>query len=70
MEQLWTIREIAVYFRVKESVIRYWMRSSGLPYIKLGKHPRFDPADIKKWIKFYKSASFGVDNDGQVRRIT
>ena len=70
MEALWTIEETAEYFKVKESVIRYWMRSTGLPYIKLGKHPRFDPVDVKKWIKFYKSASYGVDADGEFRRIT
>lgn len=70
LEPLWTIEEAAAYFKVKESVIRYWMRASGLPYIKLGKHPRFDPIDISKWIKFYKSSSYGIDMDGEIRRIT
>lgn len=70
MEPLWTIKEAAKYFQVRESVIRYWMRTMGLPYIKLGKHPRFSREDIKKWIKFYKSASYGVDSDGEIRRIT
>lgn len=69
-DKLWTISDVSDFLQVKESIIRYWIRTSGLPHIKIGKQIRFDQRDVQKWVKFYKSASFGVDNDGEIRRIT
>lgn len=53
-EKLWTIDDVAEYFRVKPSVVKYWITSERLPCLKIGKHVRFDPEEIKEWIKCRK----------------
>jgi hypothetical protein len=54
-DHLWTISDLAAYLRVRPSLIKYWVYSSNLPHIKLGRNLRFDPADIKNWIMDHKS---------------
>ncbi len=55
LDKLWTIDDVAKYFQVRPSVIRYWVSNSGLPYIKIGKHYRFDSVDIQYWIESKKT---------------
>lgn len=49
-EKLWTCEDLARYCQVKISVVRYWLRNTDIPFIKLGRNYRFDPKDIKDWI--------------------
>lgn len=56
-EKLWTITDVAEYCQVKESVVRYWLYNTNLPYIKLGKHIRFRKEDVKEWIEGKCSAT-------------
>jgi len=35
-EKLLTIEDVAEFFQVKSSVIRYWIYNSDIPFIKLG----------------------------------
>lgn len=62
-EKLWTIEEVADFLQVKPSVIKYWIYNSEIPYIKLGKHYRFDHADIKDWIDCRKERQNHINTD-------
>ena len=70
MESLWTIKELGKFLKVSESVVRYWMRTKALPHIKLGKHTRFDPDDIIKWLTTHKSVSYCDESNAGLRRIS
>ena len=70
IEKLLTIEDVASYLRVKPSVIKYWIRTKALPYIRLGKHTRFDPADITRWLTAHKSISFCYDSNGDLKKIS
>jgi len=61
IEKLWTIEDVAEFFQVKVSVVKYWLYNLNLPYIKLGKHHRFDPKDLKAWIEIQKNGG-SIDN--------
>lgn len=53
MESWLTVDELASLLKVKKSwVYRQTMRSDlgAIPRIKVGKHLRFDPADVEPWI--------------------
>ncbi len=51
---LWTIENVAEFCQVKTSVVKYWLKNTDIPYIKIGKKVRFDPKDIKSWISEQK----------------
>ena len=61
-EKLWTIEDVAEFFQVKVSVVKYWLYNLNLPYIKLGKHRRFDPEDVMTWIEIQKTGG-NMSND-------
>jgi len=48
-DRLWTIDDVAEYLQVKNSVVRYWIHNERLPCLKIGKHLRFDPEDVREW---------------------
>jgi excisionase family DNA binding protein len=60
-DRLWTVEEIAAYLQVKPSVVRYWVQTESIPFIRLGRQVRFDTEEINIWIKQCKS--------GQSRRL-
>ena len=47
---LWTIANVSRYLRVKPSLVKYWLYSTDIPHIKLGRQVRFDPVDVKEWV--------------------
>ncbi|MCK5125564.1 MAG: helix-turn-helix domain-containing protein [candidate division Zixibacteria bacterium] len=55
IDSLWTISDVATFCQVKESVVRYWINNSNLPYIKLGKFIRFQQEDVRTWVDGRKS---------------
>jgi len=61
LKRLWTIKEVADFLQVKPSVIKYWIYNSDIPHIKLGKHYRFDPSDVRAWIESNKKEA-GTEN--------
>ncbi|MEZ5359681.1 MAG: helix-turn-helix domain-containing protein [Candidatus Zixiibacteriota bacterium] len=58
-EKLWTMADVANYCQVKESVVKYWIYNANLPYIKLGKHIRFQEKDVKGWIIGMNNGTYG-----------
>lgn len=55
IDKLWTIENVADFCQVKPSVVKYWLYNTDIPFVKLGKHPRFDPMDLKEWIEKQKN---------------
>lgn len=56
---LWTVEDVAAYCRVEVSLVRYWLRSSDIPSVKLGRQRRFDREDIMQWISEQKTGYNG-----------
>ncbi len=48
--QLWTVREVAYYLRLKPQTIRAMARRGELPVIRLGRGLRFQPGAIEAWL--------------------
>jgi excisionase family DNA binding protein len=48
--QLLTINELAKILKVKPSWIRYRIFHSEIPYLKVGRHIRFDQSSIDQWL--------------------
>lgn len=68
MQKLWTPKNLADYLSVKESVVKYWVRSQVVPYIRIGRQIRFDRDDILEWIAAKGNAQRFVDT-GELRRV-
>jgi excisionase family DNA binding protein len=50
-ERLWTIKDVAVYLRLKPDTVRAMVRRGELPGFKLGKRLwRFDVGKIETWL--------------------
>ena len=44
------IRDVSEYLHVKESWIKYRVFKKQIPFVKVGRHIRFDLEAIKKWV--------------------
>ena len=48
----WTVAEVAAYLRVPVETLYTWRkRHYGPPAARLGRHLRYDPADVQAWVK-------------------
>ena len=45
------VKEIAQYLGYKESTIYSWIHQKRIPYIKIGRNPRFNMKDISDWLE-------------------
>ena len=70
MEKLWTVEEVARFLRVKSSIVKYWLQTSYIPFVKVGKQYRFDPQDVKAWVESLKKKSFTGNISGNLKSIT
>lgn len=70
MDELWTVEEVAGFLRVKGSIVRYWLQTSYIPFVKVGKQYRFDPKDIKACVESLKKESFTGNMSGDLKSIT
>lgn len=51
-DELWSIEETAAYLRVPPGTLYQWRhRRKGPPAGKVGRHLRYDPADVKAWFR-------------------
>lgn len=49
--KLWTVEGLAEYLGVPVQTIYRWnSRGQGPPYVRLGKHARYRPADVDAWL--------------------
>jgi excisionase family DNA binding protein len=48
----WTVTEVAAYLRVPPDTLYTWRkRRYGPPAARVGRHLRYDPADVRAWLK-------------------
>ncbi|TQJ52226.1 helix-turn-helix domain-containing protein [Phycicoccus sp. SLBN-51] len=50
-DRLWTIDDVSAFLGVPVQTLYQWRhRSEGPPGVRLGKHLRFDPAQVRAWV--------------------
>jgi excisionase family DNA binding protein len=48
----WTVAEVAAYLRVPVETLYAWRkRRYGPPAARVGRHLRYDPADVRAWVR-------------------
>lgn len=51
-ETTWTVDEVAAYLRLPVETLYTWRkRHYGPPAAKIGRHLRYDPADVRAWFR-------------------
>ncbi|MGF7239344.1 MAG: helix-turn-helix transcriptional regulator [Frankia sp.] len=59
-DQLWTVAELAAYLRVPTNTIYKWRHlGEGPKGFRIGRHVRFDPADVITWLESRREVSSG-----------
>lgn len=48
--QLWSIKRLAEFLDVPATTIRDWCYKRLIPFFKAGRHVRFRPSDVEKWL--------------------
>lgn len=49
-ERLWTVRDVSTFLCVPVATIYQWrVRGEGPPAMRLGRHLRFDRAEVEAW---------------------
>lgn len=51
LQCLLTVDEVALYLKVKPTTIQKWVYLHMIPSIKVGRNRRFEPDEIRKWLK-------------------
>lgn len=51
MERLWLIEDVKEFTGIAISTLKLYVALNKIPSLKIGKHRRFDPDEIRKWIK-------------------
>ncbi len=52
-EKLWTMEDLANWLQVRETAIRYWLRTTDLPHYRIGRHIRFSKEQVKEWLVWH-----------------
>ncbi len=56
-EDLWSVAETAKFLKVPEGTLYQWRhRRKGPPAGRVGRHLRYDPADVRAWFRDQKAA--------------
>lgn len=51
LRELWTIKEVSEFLNVPVGTLYQWRhRSVGPPAYRVGKHLRYDPAGVRRWL--------------------
>jgi excisionase family DNA binding protein len=51
-DSFWTVGEVAAYLRLSVETLYAWRkRKYGPPAARMGRHLRYDPADVRAWAK-------------------
>jgi excisionase family DNA binding protein len=51
IEPLWTVAEVAAYLGVPPATLYQWRyRRTGPRASRVGRHLRYDPADVRAWL--------------------
>lgn len=59
-EPVWTIDDVSRYLRVPVDTLYQWRhRRKGPPAARIGKHLRYDPAEVRAWFARQGAAHAG-----------
>lgn len=50
-EALWTVGDVAGYLKVSTSWVYKRAESGELPHLRIGGHLRFDPDQVRRWVR-------------------
>lgn len=51
-DSLWSVDDVASYLRVPVETLYRWRKVKyGPPAARVGRHLRYDPADVRAWVK-------------------
>lgn len=57
MAEVWSVEDVARFLRVPVETVYRWRKVKyGPPAARVGKHLRYDPADVRAWFKAQVSA--------------
>lgn len=48
--QLWSVPRLAEYLDVPIMTVRDWVYKRQIPFVKVGRHIRFQPSDVQRWL--------------------
>ncbi|MCH7230016.1 helix-turn-helix domain-containing protein [Glycomyces sp. L485] len=52
LESLWTIDQVAAYLKIPVHTLRTWRkRGTGPTAARIGKHLRYDPRQVRRWVE-------------------
>lgn len=51
MERLWLIDDVHEFTGIPISTLKLYTATGRIPSLKIGRHRRYDPVEIRKWIK-------------------
>jgi excisionase family DNA binding protein len=52
MTRLWSVHDVSEYLDIPVGTLYQWRhRRTGPPASKVGRHLRYDPADVRDWLK-------------------
>lgn len=49
--QLISVKRLSEYLAVPVGTIRDWVFKRKIPFVKAGRHVRFNPSDVHKWLE-------------------
>ncbi|MFE9204696.1 helix-turn-helix transcriptional regulator [Micromonospora sp. NPDC007230] len=56
-DRLWSVDDVAAYLRVPVETLYRWRKVKyGPPAARVGRHLRYDPADVRGWFKTQAAA--------------
>jgi hypothetical protein len=56
-DDLWSVAQTAKFLKVPEGTLYQWRhRHKGPPAGRVGRHLRYDPADVRAWFRDQKAA--------------
>ena len=53
-ENLWDVARVGEFLGLRPFTVRSWVRIGRLPAVVSGRIIRFDPAEIRQWVKQYR----------------
>lgn len=57
-ESLWTPDQLAAFLRLPEKTLRKWRSErTGPTWLKIGRHVRYEPQQIRIWLRERKEAA-------------
>ncbi|MEU7970801.1 helix-turn-helix domain-containing protein [Micromonospora sp. NPDC049089] len=52
VEELWSVEDVAAFLRVPVETVYRWRKVKyGPPAARIGRHLRYDPAEVRAWVR-------------------